>query len=166
MAKDPGHAQVAAAQCQDGPRVFFAVEAVLSPERRVLRTQHSTAIHFAPVNRNDTLIANFRVQLQTSAPFRTLKERLDGHRVEVTGASYEARALLLATLQETTKKGIAVIVPGDAAIDDFHTALHLFAAAPRRVSSYPSPALSPYQDVGPSLGVTREEIRALGMLTG
>jgi transcription-repair coupling factor (superfamily II helicase) len=116
------------------------------------------------VNRNDALIANLRTQLRSSVPYRALNERLRDHRVEVTGASFEARALLLATLQETTKKRIAVIVPGDAAVDDFHTALQLFAADARSVSSYPSPALSPYQDVGPSLGVTREEIRALGML--
>jgi transcription-repair coupling factor (superfamily II helicase) len=116
------------------------------------------------VNRNDALIANLRTQLRDSVPFRTLSERLRDHRVEVTGASFEARALLLATLQEKAKKRIAVIVPGDAAIDDFHNALQLFAADPRCVSAYPSPALSPYQDVGPSLGVTREEIRALGML--
>jgi transcription-repair coupling factor (superfamily II helicase) len=33
------------------------------------------------------------------------------------------------------------------------------------VSLYPSPSLSPYQNVSPSLGVIREEIRALGLLT-
>src|SRR5204863_5845688 len=53
---------------------------------------------------------------------------------------------------------------GEAGIDDFLTALQLFHRDPRCVSAYPSPSLSPYQDVSPSLGVAREEIRALGML--
>ncbi|HWS71506.1 MAG TPA: hypothetical protein VN605_05300, partial [Thermoanaerobaculia bacterium] len=114
--------------------------------------------------RNDALIGSIRAQVRKSSPFRKLTERLETSRTELTGASVEARALLLATLQETRKKKIAVIVPGDASIDDFHNALQLFAVDAHCVSVYPSPALSPYQDVGPSLGVTREEIRALGML--
>src|ERR1044071_2218147 len=85
-------------------------------------------------------------------------------RVVVTGASVEARALLLATLQEKLGQRLAIIVPGDAAIDDFESALRLFHREPRCVASYPSPSLSPYQDVAPSLGVIREEIRALGRL--
>ncbi|MCU1348715.1 MAG: trcF, partial [Acidobacteria bacterium] len=116
------------------------------------------------VPRNDALIASIRAQVRKSSPFRNLIERVGTRRTEITGASVEARALLLATLQETRKQRIAVIVPGDASIDDFHNALQLFAVDAQCVSVYPSPALSPYQDVGPSLGVTREEIRALGML--
>jgi transcription-repair coupling factor (superfamily II helicase) len=116
------------------------------------------------VPRNDALISSIRAQVRQSSPFRKLLERLETSRTELTGASVEARALLLATLQETRKRKIAVIVPGDASIDDFHNALQLFAVDAHCVSVYPSPALSPYQDVGPSLGVTREEIRALGML--
>jgi len=116
------------------------------------------------VPRNDALIASIRAQVRKSSPFRKLTERLEARRTQITGASVEARALLLATLQETRKRKLAVIVPGDAAIGDFHNALQLFAVDPQGVSVYPSPALSSYQDVGPSLGVTREEIRALGML--
>ncbi|HEV2720784.1 MAG TPA: hypothetical protein VG323_12250, partial [Thermoanaerobaculia bacterium] len=82
-------------------------------------------------------------------------------RVVVTGASVEARALMLAALDTR----LAIIVPGDAAIDDFESALRLFHREPRCVASYPSPSLSPYQDVAPSLGVMREEINALGRLT-
>ncbi|HET8797450.1 MAG TPA: transcription-repair coupling factor, partial [Thermoanaerobaculia bacterium] len=52
----------------------------------------------------------------------------------------------------------------DAAVDDFESALRLFHRQPECVSLYPAPSLSPYQDVAPSLGVVREEIRALGML--
>ncbi|MGZ4810476.1 MAG: transcription-repair coupling factor, partial [Thermoanaerobaculia bacterium] len=59
---------------------------------------------------------------------------------------------------------VAIVVPGDAAVEDFLAALRLFHRDPRRVSTYPSPSLSPYQDVGAALGVTREEIHALGML--
>jgi transcription-repair coupling factor (superfamily II helicase) len=114
------------------------------------------------VPRNDALITSIRAQVRKSTAFRRLLEQTS--RTELTGASVEARALLLATLQETRGKKIAVIVPGDASIDDFHNALQLFAVDAHCVSVYPSPALSPYQDVGPSLGVTREEIRALGML--
>src|SRR4029079_5811226 len=73
-------------------------------------------------------------------------------------------ALVLATLQETAKARVAIVVPGDAAVEDFLAALRLFHRDPRCVSTYPSPSLSPYQDVGASLGVTREEIHALGML--
>src|SRR5207249_9973096 len=85
-------------------------------------------------------------------------------RVDVTGAAPEARALVLATLQEAQGRRIAIIVPGDAAIDDFESALRLFHRDPRCVSAYPSPSLSPYQELSPSLGVVREEIQALGML--
>ncbi|HEX3583619.1 MAG TPA: CarD family transcriptional regulator, partial [Thermoanaerobaculia bacterium] len=86
------------------------------------------------------------------------------HRVDITGASFEARALILAALHERTHKRLAIIAPGDAAIDDFEAALKLFHTDPRCVSTYPSPSLSPYQDIGPALGVVREEVRALGML--
>lgn len=113
------------------------------------------------MTRNDSLIARLRHELASTSSF----QRLSSDRcIEVTGASVEARALLLATLQESTRKRIAVIVPGEAASTDFETALRLFHRDPRCVSIYPSPSLSPYQDIGPSLGVVREEIHALGML--
>ncbi|HEY6843147.1 MAG TPA: hypothetical protein VI391_03200, partial [Thermoanaerobaculia bacterium] len=109
------------------------------------------------MTRNDQLIAQLRTELARTPKFqRLLSERLDA-----TGLAHEARALVLATLQDTTRKRLAIIVPGDAALDDFEAALRLFHRDPRCVSIYPSPSLSPYQDLGPSLGVTREEIRAL-----
>src|SRR5207237_3836312 len=111
---------------------------------------------------NAKLISRIRALVAASQPFRSLLER-EG-RVEVTGASVEARALVLATLQDRLRKRIAIIVPGDASIDDFESALRLFHSDPRCVASYPSPSLSPYQAVAPSLGVMREEIRALGRL--
>jgi len=113
------------------------------------------------VHRNDSLISELRARVG-AAPFF---ERLLADRVELTGASVEARALILSTLQDRLRKRIAVIVPADAAIDDFESALRLFHRDPQCVLAYPSPSLSPYQDVVPSLGVAREEIRALGALT-
>jgi len=114
------------------------------------------------VTRNDLLISRLRAELARSSAFRTIAD--ESQRVEVTGAAVEARALILAALQEKANRPLAIIVPGDAAIDDFDAALRLFHRDPRCVSAYPSPSLSPYQDVGPALGVLREEIRALGML--
>jgi transcription-repair coupling factor (superfamily II helicase) len=114
------------------------------------------------IPRNDSLVSQLRAEVAATRAAQRLisfEERL-----EVTGASVEARALLLAALQEKTRRRIAVIMPGEAATDDFESALRLFHHDPHRVSIYPSPSLSPYQDVGPSLGVVREEVRALGML--
>ena len=113
------------------------------------------------MHRDDSLIAKLRAQVG-AAPFF---ERLTAGRIELTGASVEARALILAALQDRLRKRLAVIIPADAAIDDFESALRLFHSDPSCVLAYPSPSLSPYQDVGPSLGVAREEIRALGALT-
>ncbi|HEX9164155.1 MAG TPA: transcription-repair coupling factor [Thermoanaerobaculia bacterium] len=112
--------------------------------------------------RNDTLIASIRHELATTPSFRRLISA--NRRFEITGASVEARALLLATLQEQTRKRLAIVMAGESATSDFETALRLFHRDPRCVSVYPAPSLSPYQDLGPSLGVVREEIRALGML--
>ncbi|MEA2569288.1 MAG: hypothetical protein QOI24_1289 [Acidobacteriota bacterium] len=115
------------------------------------------------MDRNEPLTASLRAELARSPSFKRVRFEESG-RVEVTGASFEARALLLATLQEQTGKRIAIITPGDAALDDFEQALRHFHHDPRCVSAYPARALSPYQDVSPSLGVVRDEIRALGML--
>jgi len=115
------------------------------------------------VDRNEPLLKSIRAELARSPSFKRVRFEEAG-RVEVTGASFEARALLLATLQEQTGERIAIITPGDAALDDFEQALKLFHHDPRCVSSYPARSLSPYQDVSPSLGVVRDEIRALGML--
>ncbi len=111
--------------------------------------------------RNESLIAQLRRELAGIASFPRL---LGTERLDVTGLAVEARALLLATVQEAARRRMAIIVPGDAAIDDFESALRLFHPDPRGVSAYPSPALSPYQELSPSLGVAREEIHALGML--
>src|SRR5260370_28770457 len=112
-------------------------------------------------HRNDSLIAQLRRELKTVPAFQRF---LEGSRIDITGLAAEARALTIATLQESLAKRIAVIVPGDAAIDDFESALRLFHREPNCVSVYPSPSLSPYQELSPSLGVVREEIQALGML--
>ncbi|HEY2094784.1 MAG TPA: transcription-repair coupling factor [Thermoanaerobaculia bacterium] len=109
-----------------------------------------------------TVTAQLRAEVARS---ELLKRAIQtDHRVDITGASFEARALILAALHERTQNRLAIVVPGDAAIDDFEAALKLFHTDPRCVSTYPSPSLSPYQDVGPALGVVREEVRALGML--
>jgi transcription-repair coupling factor (superfamily II helicase) len=114
--------------------------------------------------RNDRLIADIRQQLVRSAPFRRILDRVAEQRVEITGASLEARALLLAAYQEVTRKRLAIVLPGDASLSDFESALKLFHHDPGCVSTYPSPSLSPYQEVGSSLAVVRDEIRALGLL--
>jgi transcription-repair coupling factor (superfamily II helicase) len=111
-----------------------------------------------------TLTARVRAELARTKAFKAIGKRVEDGRVDVTRAAVEARALCLAALQEATKKRIAVVVPGDAAIDDFEASLRLFHREARCVSAYPSPSLSPYQDLSPSLGVVRNEIRALGML--
>src|ERR1051326_2447853 len=112
--------------------------------------------------RNDSLIAQLRA-LTSNAPI--LPRALSGEpRYELPGASVEARALMLASIQDKTRDRIAIVVPGDASIDDFESALRLFHRDPQCVSSYPSPSLSPYQELNSSLGTVREEVRALGML--
>src|SRR5688500_4604242 len=114
------------------------------------------------MTRNDRLIASLRAEVARSDFFSKLGP--ERGRVEITGASVEARALILAALQEKSARRLAIIVPGEAATADFETALRLFHRDPQCVSIYPSPSLSPYQDVAPSLGVVREEIRAIGMI--
>ncbi|MEK6372572.1 MAG: transcription-repair coupling factor [Acidobacteriota bacterium] len=111
---------------------------------------------------DDQLIASIRAEVARTTAFQRIAA--PDTRLDVTGAAQEARALVLATLQETQQQRVAIVVPGDAAIDDFETALRLFHRDPECVSTYPSPSLSPYQDLTPSLGVVRSEIHALGML--
>ena len=113
-------------------------------------------------DRNEAVVARIRSEVAASDFLR--RAIASEARLDITGASFEARALILAALHERTQRRLAIIVPGDAAIDDFEAALKLFHSEPRCVSTYPSPSLSPYQDVGPALGVVREEVRALGML--
>ena len=112
------------------------------------------------MDRHEPLISDLRARVARAKFFQKLSE----DRVDVTGATVEARALLLATLQDKQRRRTAIITPGDAAVGDFENALRLFHRDPQCVSVYPAPSLSPYQDVAPSLGVVREEIRALGML--
>ncbi|MFL6246144.1 MAG: transcription-repair coupling factor [Thermoanaerobaculia bacterium] len=114
------------------------------------------------MDRHDPLISELRARVAKAPFFRQLLE--PGRRLDVTGATVEARALLIAALQDRNRRRVAIITPGDAGVTDFETALRLFHRDPQCVSVYPAPSLSPYQDVAPSLGVVREEIRALGML--
>ncbi|HEX8408698.1 MAG TPA: transcription-repair coupling factor [Thermoanaerobaculia bacterium] len=112
------------------------------------------------MDRHEPLIAELRARVQRAAFFRKLTEET---RLDVTGATVEARALVIAALQDKQRRRVAIITPGDA-VADFENALRIFHHDPQCVSVYPSPSLSPYQDVAPALGVVREEIRALGML--
>ncbi|HEV7765418.1 MAG TPA: DEAD/DEAH box helicase, partial [Thermoanaerobaculia bacterium] len=114
------------------------------------------------MDRHDPLIASLRARVAKAPFFRQLLD--PDRRLDITGATVETRALLIAALQDKQRRRIAIITPGDAGVADFETALRLFHHEPQRVSVYPAPSLSPYQDVAPSLGVVREEIRALGML--
>jgi len=112
------------------------------------------------MDRHEPLISELRKRVQRAAFFRKLTEET---RLDVTGATVEARALVIAALQDKQRRRVAIITPGEA-VADFENALRIFHHDPECVSVYPSPSLSPYQDVAPSLGVVREEIRALGML--
>ncbi|MGA7615361.1 MAG: transcription-repair coupling factor [Thermoanaerobaculia bacterium] len=114
--------------------------------------------------RNETLIAEIRAALAASDPVSTLSAKLDSARTEVTGLSQEARALLLTSLQEKLRRKLLVVVPGDADIAELAGPLRLFAADEHCIATYPTPSLSPYQDVAPSLAITRDEIRSLSML--
>jgi transcription-repair coupling factor (superfamily II helicase) len=113
------------------------------------------------MDRHEPLISELRARVRRARFFSKLTAETA---VDVTGATVEARALLIAALQDEHRRPVAVITPGDAASSDFEAALRLFHRDPQCVSVYPAPSLSPYQDVAPSLGVVREEIRALGML--
>jgi transcription-repair coupling factor (superfamily II helicase) len=110
------------------------------------------------------LIADLRRRVIASGVAERILRGAEEGRIAVTGASLEARALILAALREQTGKRIAVVVPGDASLRDLVLGLELFHGDARRVATYPAPSLSPYQDVPPSLAVIRDEIRALGRL--
>lgn len=114
------------------------------------------------MDRNDPLVASLRSRVAKAPFFRQLLE--PDRRLDITGATVEARALLIGALQDQHHRRVAIITPGDAGVSDFENALRLFHRDPQCVSVYPAPSLSPYQDVAPALGVVREEIRALGML--
>ena len=114
--------------------------------------------------RNERLLSAIRAQVAESSAFATLRERLAETRVGVTGASAEARALLLASLQQEVRRKLAIIVPGDTDLREIETSLRLFHRSPECVAVYPNPSLSPYQEVTASLAVVRDEIRALARL--
>ncbi|HVT04078.1 MAG TPA: transcription-repair coupling factor [Thermoanaerobaculia bacterium] len=111
-------------------------------------------------DRNTALLESLRRSVSGSSAFSDLLHRLNEGAVEVTGASPEARALILSTLQKLLGRRLAIIVPTEH--PDLETALRLFHPDPGGVANYPTPSLSPYQDVPPSLAVIRDEIRALG----
>ncbi len=117
-----------------------------------------------PEARNETLIASLRRRVLDHPTFADVVRRIDQRRIELTGLSIEARALLLAAMHEALGKRLAVVVANDAAVGDLELALRLFHSRPDCVAFFPSPSLSPYQEISPSLGVVREEIRALGQL--
>jgi transcription-repair coupling factor (superfamily II helicase) len=142
--------------------LFFAGSASCPPPQLALRQSiAATRVAALHMDRHEPLITELRKRIARAPFFKRLtgEERLD-----VTGTTVEARALLLAALQEKQGRRIAILTPGDAAVADFETAFRLFHRDPECISIYPAPSLSPYQDVAPSLGVVREEIRALGML--
>jgi transcription-repair coupling factor (superfamily II helicase) len=151
VAEGAGGRELAAADGADDPGLFRAVASALTDR-----------IGGMP-ERNDRLIAKLRSLVHGARFFDRVVDE-SSRPVEITGATVEARALILAALHERLQRRIAVVVPADASLEDFDAALRLFHSEPRCVLSYPSPSLSPYQDVVPSLGVAREEIRALGAL--
>ena len=113
------------------------------------------------MDRHEPLITELRARVSRGSFF----QRLTGSdALDVTGATVEARALLIAALQDKHHRRTAIVMPGDAAVADYENALRLFHRQPDCISIYPAPTLSPYQEIGPSLGIVREEIRALGML--
>jgi transcription-repair coupling factor (superfamily II helicase) len=112
---------------------------------------------------NQSLTGSLRRRLVESGVLADLFGADDRIRA-LTGMTLEARALLLAALQESTSRRIAIVVPGDASTADFAAALRLFHPEPHSVAVYPSPSLSPYQSVPTSLAILQEEIRALGDL--
>src|SRR5688572_18255561 len=104
------------------------------------------------MNRNAALIGDIRTRLSSSEWFGHLRRRIGEVRVEVAGASLEARALLLTVLREQLDRPVAAVLPGDASLEEFESALKLFHPDPERIAIYPNPSLSPYQEVAPSLG--------------
>ncbi len=118
------------------------------------------------MDRNEPLISALRADLTRSdAVEAALRAIADNRRVELTGATLEARALVLASVQERLQRKIVVVVANEASLSDFASALRLFHTSPDCVATYPNPSLSPYQDVAPSLSVVRDEIRALGRIS-
>ncbi|MCM2317146.1 MAG: transcription-repair coupling factor [Thermoanaerobaculia bacterium] len=116
------------------------------------------------MERNPELIRSLRQHVAKTREVAAVVSRLEGGRINVTSASPEARALLLASIAEVTGRRLVVVVPSDARLTELEHSLRLFHERGERVMVYPAPSLSPYQDVDPSLAVQRDEIRALASL--
>ncbi|MFA6954855.1 MAG: transcription-repair coupling factor [Thermoanaerobaculia bacterium] len=116
------------------------------------------------MERNPQLIRKLRHAVAKTREVSGVLSQLAAGRVNVTSASPEARALLLATVAEATGRRLVVVVPSDARLSELEHSLRLFHERSERVVIYPAPSLSPYQDVDPSLAVQRDEIRALASL--
>ena len=116
------------------------------------------------MERNPELIRSLRHLVATTREVEAIVSRLPEGRVNVTSASPEARALLLAAIAHVTARRLVVVVPSDARLTELEHSLRLFHERGERVTVYPAPSLSPYQDVDPSLAVQRDEIRALASL--
>jgi len=115
-------------------------------------------------SRNEKLLEDLRRHVTSNEKFAAVVANLGSRRVELTGLPLEARALLLAALQLMTKRRLAIVVPGDAALGDLESALRLFHSDPGCVAIYPNPSLSPYHELAPTLAVLRDELRALGRI--
>src|SRR5512141_603858 len=98
------------------------------------------------LSRNDRLVASIRRSIASTPTIRQIL-RNGEKKFELTGASLEGRAAAVATLQEELHKRVAVVVPNDASLDEIDAALRLFGRDPRCITTYPTPSLSPYQEV-------------------
>jgi transcription-repair coupling factor (superfamily II helicase) len=116
------------------------------------------------MQRNEKLLADLRRRVEHHPIVDEIVRSFGSRRLDVTGLPLEARALLIAAIQERTGKKMAIVVPGDAPLADLETSLRLFHRDPGCVAVFPNPSLSPYQEVEPTLAVLRDEIRALARL--
>ncbi|HET8797052.1 MAG TPA: hypothetical protein VFO89_05180, partial [Thermoanaerobaculia bacterium] len=62
------------------------------------------------MDRHDPLIHELRARVRRASFFRKLVE--EGRRSDVTGATVEARALLIAALQEQSGRRVAIVTAG------------------------------------------------------
>ncbi|MBW3564103.1 MAG: transcription-repair coupling factor [Acidobacteria bacterium] len=108
-------------------------------------------------------IARLRDRLESSSILDRILER---ERVEITGLPLEARGFFAATLQRRLGSRVVLLSGGDASGEALTSATRLFHPRPDRVAVYPTPSLSPYQNVSPSLSVLREELATLTRLAG
>jgi len=117
------------------------------------------------MERNPNFIRSLRQRVAATDEVRRVVTAIrKSSRVNLTGATPEARALLLAAIADATKQRLLVVVPTEAGLHELEQALDLFHDKPGAIAVYPAPSLSPYQDVEPSLSVRRDEIRALARI--